>query len=48
MLEYTTEDPVEKNVVELIRTVRTLELRVSIHEGSINGLAGRIEQLEHR
>ncbi|MDE1852790.1 MAG: hypothetical protein KGI38_03460 [Thaumarchaeota archaeon] len=47
-MEYTVEEALEKRIEELIHAVRALEFRVSMQEGTIKGLAGRVEQLQHR
>ena len=47
-MEFTVEEALEKRVQELIHAVRALEFRVSMQEGAIKGVAGRVEELERR
>ena len=47
-MELTVEEALEKEIERLIHAVRALEFRVSMQEGAIRGLAGRVENLERR
>jgi CII-binding regulator of phage lambda lysogenization HflD len=47
-MELTAEEALEREIERLIHSVRALEFRVSMQEGAIKMLAGRIEELEHR
>jgi uncharacterized coiled-coil protein SlyX len=47
-MELTVEEALEQEVERLIHSVRALEFRVNMQEGTIKGLAGRIEELEQR
>jgi hypothetical protein len=47
-LELTVEEALEKEIEKLIHAVRALAFRVSMQEGVIKGLAGRVEELERR
>ena len=47
-MEYAVEEALEKEIERLIRSVRALEFRVSMQEGAIKGLTGRVEELERR
>ena len=47
-MELTVEEALEKEIERLIHAVRALEIRVSMQEGAVKGLAGRVEELERR
>ena len=47
-MELTVEEALEKEIGRLIHGVRALEFKVSMQEGAIKGLAGRVEELERR
>ena len=47
-MELTVEEALEKEIERLIHAVRALEFRVSMQEGAIKGLTGRVEDLERR
>ncbi len=42
------EEALEREIERLIHAVRALEFRVSLQEGAIKGMAGRIQALESR
>ena len=42
------EEALEKEIERLIHAVRAFEFRVSMQEGAIKGMAGRVEELERR
>ena len=47
-MELTVEEALEKEIESLIHAERALEFRVSMQEGAIKGLAGKVEELERR
>ncbi len=47
-MELTVEEALEKEIEKLIHAVRALELRVSLQEGAIKRVTGRVEELERR
>ena len=47
-MELTAEEALEKEVERLIHAVRALEFRVSMQEGEVKMLRGKVEELERR
>jgi len=47
-LESSVEEALERQIERLLHRVNALEMRVSLQEGAIKGLAGRVEERERR
>ena len=47
-MELTAEEALEKEIERLIHAVRALEFRVSMQEGEVKMLKGKVEELERR
>ena len=47
-MELTAEEALEKEIEILIHAVRALEFKVSMQEGEVKMLKGKVEELERR
>lgn len=47
-MELTAEEALEKEIERLVHAVRAMEFRVSMQEGEVKMLKGRVEELERR
>ena len=47
-MELTAEEALEKEIGRLVHAVRALEFRVSMQEGEVKMLKGKVDELELR